>query len=345
MIVQGIELPDSLGALLEPTAPVELRLGVARGAVPLPPGQRLSSLALLLTDPDEAVCREARAALEGLPQNFVSDAVGDPLLPGLALDAVAQYGIREQEILWKVLQHPALLPATVERFLDSPDEAAVSRLAHNQRALDKCPELGRRLLDNPLLHPGERSRLHFLYGGPEDDPIVIPLDDEPLPADLPPELLEDERFDSCFEADDEPQAIERVNLYQLVQSLSVSDKIKLAMLGSKGARRLLMRDTNKLVSVAVIRSPKIREDEVLVIAQDRTTSDEVLRIIMNRKDWLKSYPVRLALTQNPKTPAPRALRLLETLQERDLRNVAKSRNVGDAIARGAARILSRRGKL
>ena len=125
----------------------------------------------------------------------------------------------------------------------------------------------------------------------------------------------------------------------------MADKIKLAMLGSKGARRLLLRDTNRLVQIAVIRSPKIREDEVLPIAQDRTSTDDVIRIILNRKDWLKGYPIRLALAQNPKTPIPRALRLLETLQDRDLRIIAKSRNVPGVVSGGALRILSKRGKV
>ena len=65
---------------------------------------------------------------------------------------------------------------------------------------------------------------------------------------------------------------------------------------------------------------------------------------MERKDWLKAYPIRLALTQNPKTPVPKALRLLETLQERDVRQIAKSRNVASPVSAAAVRLLARRGK-
>jgi hypothetical protein len=70
----------------------------------------------------------------------------------------------------------------------------------------------------------------------------------------------------------------------------------------------------------------------------------VIRIILDRKDWLKNYQLRLALVQNPRTPLPKALRLLETLYDRDLRLVAKSRNVPSAVSSGALRIVSRRGK-
>ena len=75
-----------------------------------------------------------------------------------------------------------------------------------------------------------------------------------------------------------------------------------------------------------------------------TTPDEVLLYVLTKKDWLRNYQVRLALSQNPKTPMPRALRLLETLQERDLRNIQKSKNVRQVIASTAMRILMRRNK-
>lgn len=337
MVLRGIEFPDAVARCLDPSAAPELRRQIARGAVPLPPLQRVASLAILLTDPEEATRAEARAALESLPETFLAEAVAEPSLPEFGVDAVAEVCQERRTLLWSALGHPKLGRQTVERLLGASDPEVVSRLAQNQRFFDRHPELGRQLLTNPLLHPSERSRLTFLYGSPEDEPITVPLEDVPLPQDLPAALLDDS-------AEPDGTAEGSQNLYQLVQAMSVAEKIKLAMLGSKGARRLLIRDTNKLVAVAVIRSPKIREDEVVVIAQDRTVADEVVRIILNRKDWLKSYPLRLALAQNPKTPIPRALRLLETLQEKDLRQIAKSRNVQGAVSTGAVRVLARRGK-
>jgi hypothetical protein len=165
----------------------------------------------------------------------------------------------------------------------------------------------------------------------------LPAEAPELPRDLPRTLLEDSP-----EPEDEAEA---KSLYQLVQSLSIAEKIKLANLGSKGARRLLARDTNRVVQRAVLRSPKIREDEVVPIAQDRTVSEELLRIILGRKDWMKNYPLRLAIAQNPKTAVPQALRLLETLQDRDLRALSKSRNVPSPVSGGALRVLARRGKV
>lgn len=336
MLVHGVDFADAVARCFAPEAVVGLRLETARGALPLPPVQRLVSLVVLAADPAEEVRAAARDALAALPDAFLFEALGDPSLPGVAVDLAAGLGAERPQVLWRALEHPALESGTVERHLGSADPEVVSRLAHNQRFFDRNPELARRLLESPLLAPAEKSRLAFLYGGPGDDPLTVPLEDVALPEDLPPELLED--------APETASDDSRQNLYQFVQTLSVAEKIKLAMLGSKGARRLLIRDTNRIVSVAVIRSPKIREDEVTAIAQDRTIADEILRIILNRKDWLKNYPLRLALCENPKTPIPRAIRLLETLQEKDLRQIAKSRNVQGAVSTTALRILARRGK-
>ena len=345
-------LPAAVARCVAPHAPEPLRHAAARGAIPLPPVQRLCSLAVLLSDPAEGVRTAAREAWTELIPATLDAALGDATLPEGVLHLVAtSQQVSEHQIL-RVLEHPTVGPRTLTRLGTSNHPGVLSRIAGNQRVLDRHPEVARALLENPLLDPGERGRLVSLYApeasAPETAPEHLPsaptapadsapaAQDVAQPSNLPQELLEE--FD-------EPGRAMSSNLYQHVQSLSVADKVKLAMVGSKGARQLLIRDTNKVVSTAVIRSPKIREDEVLSIAQDRTVSEEVLRIILTRKDWLKSYPIRLALAQNPKTPLPRALRLVDTLQERDLRQISRSRNVASAISMGATRILAKRGKL
>lgn len=339
-------LPPSVARCVAPGAPEALRLGVAQGALPLPPSQLLCALAHLLADPVDAVRAAARETWTELPAASLAAALADSRIPDAVLHLVATSSQAGQDQVLRVLEHPAVGPRTLLRLGASDDPAVLSRIAGNQRVLDHYPEVARALLDNPRLDPGERGRLVSLYAPeepsfpappppPADDtavPVAIP---DALPPDLPRELLDDTAA---------PTAALSGNLYQQIQAMGVGEKLKLAMVGSKGARSLLIRDTNKVVSTAVIRSPKIREDEVLLIAQDRTVSEEIIRIILTRKDWLKNYPIRVALAQNPRTPLPRALRLLDTLQERDLRQIGKSRNVASFIATAAVRTLAKRGK-
>ena len=47
------------------------------------------------------------------------------------------------------------------------------------------------------------------------------------------------------------------NLFQIVQQMSVFQKIQIGRMGNKEARSLLVRDRNKLVAISVATSPKI----------------------------------------------------------------------------------------
>ena len=71
----------------------------------------------------------------------------------------------------------------------------------------------------------------------------------------------------------------------------------------------------------------------------------MLRIIANNRDWTKDYTVKLALATNPKCPVPTAMKFLNFLQERDLRNVMKSKDVSSPISSHARRILQKKGKI
>ncbi|HHL40231.1 MAG TPA: HEAT repeat domain-containing protein [Deltaproteobacteria bacterium] len=129
------------------------------------------------------------------------------------------------------------------------------------------------------------------------------------------------------------------NVYKLVGSLSMAEKIKLAMTGNKEARELLIKDSNKMVALSVLKNPRITDQEILRVASDKSASDDVLRAIARTKEWLKSYPIKHALVLNPKTPPHIAMKLVDHLYEKDLAKLAKSRNVPGIVAATARRRL------
>ena len=57
---------------------------------------------------------------------------------------------------------------------------------------------------------------------------------------------------------------------------------------------------------------------------------------------MRNYQIRLALAGNPKTPLVIALKQVSTLDDRDLRTIAKSKNVPQAVGAQARRILMTR---
>jgi hypothetical protein len=132
------------------------------------------------------------------------------------------------------------------------------------------------------------------------------------------------------------------SLYAQIMNMSVSEKVKLASLGSREARGLLIKDSNRIVIQAVINSPKITGDEVVSYASNKNYSKEVSKLISARKDLTKNYNVKIALVTNAKTPVPVALKLLGHIRENDLRKISKSRNVSTVIARTATKMVDER---
>ncbi|MGC9324447.1 MAG: hypothetical protein ACP5G0_06825 [Desulfomonilia bacterium] len=122
------------------------------------------------------------------------------------------------------------------------------------------------------------------------------------------------------------------SLFQKIQSMSVSEKLELARRAPKDVRSLLIRDSNKLIQIAVIESPNITESEVLTIANNRQVSDEVLRKIALNRDWIKNYQIKIALVHNPRTPLTIALKQIPFLSQRDLKLISRSRAIARPLA-------------
>lgn len=132
------------------------------------------------------------------------------------------------------------------------------------------------------------------------------------------------------------------SLYAQIQAMTVGEKIKLSLRGNHDARMILIRDGNRLIQRFVLQNPRVSEDEVIMVARNRSVDSEILKMIGDNKNWRRNYQVRLGLVANPKTPLATSLALLGGLQERDLRFVARSKNVSTTIAGQARRLLAQR---
>jgi hypothetical protein len=129
------------------------------------------------------------------------------------------------------------------------------------------------------------------------------------------------------------------SLLQQLQDMAVGEKIKLALRGNREVRMLLLRDANRMIRRFVLQNPRIGEEEIIAVAKNRSADDELLRLIAENREWTKNYQVKLSLTTNPKTPLVLALRFVANLNERDMRTLAKSKNVSATVANAAKRIL------
>jgi hypothetical protein len=125
---------------------------------------------------------------------------------------------------------------------------------------------------------------------------------------------------------------------RLVSSLPVTDRIKLAMKGTREQRAQLIRDSNKLVASTVLSSPKLTESEVEAFAKMANVSEEVLRTIANNRAWVKNYGVVLGLARNPKTPPAISMQLLHRLSDKDTKMLSTDRNIPEAVRLAARKL-------
>ncbi|MDP2157172.1 MAG: hypothetical protein Q8K68_05635 [Nitrospirota bacterium] len=141
---------------------------------------------------------------------------------------------------------------------------------------------------------------------------------------------------------EKPKEARVQNVLQKIQTLTVSDRVQLAMKGSREVRGILIKDTNKEVMLAVLDNQKISDTEIELIARNRSIHDEALRRISKNREWMKCYAVVHALVTNPKTPPGISVGLVGDLRTKDLIILEKNKNVPDVIRAATKRLLHAR---
>jgi hypothetical protein len=131
---------------------------------------------------------------------------------------------------------------------------------------------------------------------------------------------------------------QRGSALQKISKLDIKGRIQLAMKGSKEERSILVRDGTKVVSLAVLESPKITDSEVEKFAGQKNVLEAVLRGISMKRRFIKQYPVLRNLTFNPRTPIDVSLGLIKHLLTPDLRNLTGNKDVSDTVRKLAMRM-------
>ncbi len=134
----------------------------------------------------------------------------------------------------------------------------------------------------------------------------------------------------------------KLNIQQLIQKMSPAQKIKLAIVGAKEARGLLIRDTSKAIPLAVLSNPRLTVGEVEFFAKSTNLSEDVIRKIGTNPEWIRKNAVVSALVNNPKTPVGISLSFINRLSERELALLEKSRNVPEPVRTSARNTLAKK---
>jgi hypothetical protein len=165
---------------------------------------------------------------------------------------------------------------------------------------------------------GLLSRLQTPAPAPTPETVSADAGEAP-PADAPDG---EEGAEEEVPAEEEAPAAPTLMSAKLA-ALNVSQKMQLALSGDREARAYLLRDTNKVLHVYVLRNPRIGLDEVQSAAKMASLSPEALKLIAEHREWGSNPAVCTALARNPRAPVPLVLKLLPRVPMAELRALAK----------------------
>ena len=287
----------------------------------------------------------------------------DPELAGKASEALRQVDVRVaapflehlagEEVLAFFagqVSHPRLIE-TILRRRDVPRRLLVDLarrlppdlqeiLVLRQDAILDEPEILSALESNPQLSGYVQRRIT------EYREHLLPRERSVRPAPAPDGLVEEIDDASLAAALDAVKALPasgeidaEVGLSEgQIRMLPIPARLKLARGAPRTLRNFLLRDTNPQVACAALLFNNLSDQEVEQTASSRSVQQEVLEAIAKKREWIGRYPVMKALIQNPRTPLNIALKYVPRLAVRDLRDMARDRNVPDAVRSMALRL-------
>jgi hypothetical protein len=321
--------------------PPDLRGSLARGIFPLGPAAMLESLILLSDDEEEEIRGEAVKSLKKVPQSMVFGVCSAKTTSPALLDSLARLFSRNDQLLEKIVLNPAVADATLAHLATLPHATLLEIIGLNQgriqgapvilkglRANPATPALILRLWDEREARRKDRAERREAARAQEEE------QEEILPEDLVPLFIAEGEGESG-KVDDEgggrAEELKKLTINQMLKEMSAGQMVALAVKGNGEVRKILIRSKNRIISTKVLENPRITDSEVEHIARSTNVSEDVLRIVGNRREWLRQNLVIRALVNNPKTPAGISMGLLKRLSLRELEILSKNRNVPEVL--------------
>ena len=358
-------LPPNMRKHVDPAAPTPLRMMAAKAMIPLPPADMLGILFMLTFDADAGVRETAAKTAAALPDRFSAglrdEGVAAPVLGWFLSLLSGKDALAEMLVL-----NPTTPDEAVAEVARSCSAKIAEIIGQNQLRVLRHENIIRGLCTNPNASPAlidnvcdfavrsgmgiadvpqvQAARVR-VFGPSAAPPEPGPTAEEILKelSDVTPKAAAG--TEEAKEGEDPTAAIpeaKKLSLTQRIMKMTIAEKIKLATLGNKEARSFLIRDTNKLVCTAVIRSPRITDGEVLNCASNKAVNEEVLRIIYNSREFTKNYKIKMALLKNPKLPLAVGMKFLNTLRENDVKDLSRDKNVPSGLQGVAKKMVEKK---
>lgn len=365
-------LPEGIRKFVNSDSPPPIRMMAAKAMAPMGPLELATALLVLSQDAEPDVRETATDSFEKLPEDIIDAVIVNREAHPVLLDVLARKLVTDDGRASKLVLNKAIADETLAHVARHASERVTETIAQNHVRLLGAPAIieglylntnARMSTINKLLDLCRRNKVS-LSGIPalqsamesnDFDPTEESIDDTGynvlLAASMDTEDEElsteaEEELERYLEGEAEEEAGDekRQSKWQKIQHMSASEKIRLAVLGGREERKILMRDNRKIVHMAAIQSPKVTPGEVVGYAGNRSLPDAVVGYIARRREWVRYYPVLVALVNNPKTPLSESMGFLKMLRSVDLRNLQRNKNVPSQLARQARNLYRNKGK-
>jgi len=130
--------------------------------------------------------------------------------------------------------------------------------------------------------------------------------------------------------------------YGAGRELTVGERRSLARRPDRSTFEKLLADPHPLVLTQLMQNPRLTEDDVVFVATRRPARREALRAIAASPRWLRQTRVRMAILQNPGSPASVAVPLLALCTRQELRQLTEAADASSVLRVTARELLERR---
>ncbi|HEX6097573.1 MAG TPA: hypothetical protein VF432_14695 [Thermoanaerobaculia bacterium] len=358
MSATGEELSaSSVISLIESGAyPRDVILTIARGFLPLGQDDLIAVLAFLAMAPDPEIAGLAEASLQDIPSRVQAEFAANE---NVASDHLVRLMCVSTDalVLEALIRNKAIPDEQVAELARHAEARVQEVIVINHARILRAPQILDALAENPQLTSDVRRRVHeardeFFVKQKARDEAAALLEEEPEVIDLPLDPI----ADLLERAEQQPDEVSHVALtesekvdeqasavWTRLNFMTVAEKVRLAYRGDRMIRMLLVRDRNKLICSAVMRNPRISEQEVEAIAGMRNVDDEVLRILGTRRQWMGKYNIMATLIRNPKAPVGVVLPFINRLTLRDLKGLKDDKGVQQVVREMARKAYLSRG--
>ena len=344
-------------------APPGLRLMAARGLAPMPPSDLVTAQFILTFDRDQRVASSAESSLAQLDKRIAKAVLGDAKIPSPVLGHLSLTHATNDEYIEPLLLNPSTPSDVFDSVAAVCSEPMAEVIANNQARLLEAPDIVRGLLRNPSALKSTSERVVdflvrsgiILEGVHEFEAALLRLNGEDRLAaaenfDVPPELVDEKLLSpeqkasledrKLIDDEEDEDSLDTLPLDERLRRLPLPALIAYATKGNKQVRKTLMRHTNRIVALAAVTSPMIQEPEVIEATHSKVTHQDVISHIAKDKknNWVRNYQVKVGLVNNPKTPLPDAMRYVPLLNPRDIKALARSKNVPMGVRNLASKL-------